>query len=68
MLLSEQPSEWTWMPVTILCAAANVGFQIRTGPDAPLFAYVWYWVPNMLLPGIAALAARGALTALRNRS
>jgi hypothetical protein len=65
-LLLLRPSDWLYVPIEVLSAAANVGFQIRAGPDAPLFAYILYVVPNMLLPGLAALAARGTLAALRS--
>lgn len=65
LIFVDQSTEWMWLPLSLLSAAGNVGFQIRTGPDAPLIAYVWFWVPNMLLPGFAALIARGTLSAFR---
>lgn len=46
-------------PLDVFFLAANVGFVFHGGADAPLEAYVVFWIPNMILPilGIALLRA-----------
>ena len=46
-------------PLGVFFMAGNVGFVFHGGPDAPLEAYVLFWLPNMILPivGVALLRA-----------